>query len=98
MESLAPLSRTSRWCRSRRDTLLAGALIALAGLATYANSLSCPMILDDGLAIERNATIRSLWPPWRPLLPPCDRSAVDRRPITNLSLACNYAQIGRAHV
>lgn len=73
---------------------LAAPLIALAALAIYLNCLTVPMILDDGLAIRDNTTIRSLWPPWRPLLPPCDGSAVDRRPITNLSLACNYAVSG----
>ena len=75
---------------------IAGFLIVVTACAAYQGSLSGPFILDDEAAILRNPSIRSFQPIWRPLLPPCDGSAVDRRPITNLSLALNYAVGGTA--
>lgn len=75
---------------------VAGILIIVTACVAYWDSLSGPFIFDDEAAILRNPSIRSLEPPWRPLLPPCDGSAVDRRPITNLSLALNYAVGGTA--
>jgi tetratricopeptide (TPR) repeat protein len=72
-------------------TLPAAGLIVAAALGVYSNSFRVPFLLDDPLAIVDNPTIRQLWPIWQALLPPADRSAVDRRPVTNLSLAVNYA-------
>jgi tetratricopeptide (TPR) repeat protein len=65
-------------------------LIALAGLAVYANSLSVPFLFDDLLSIRDNPRIRSLSPPWAPLI---DTS----RPVVQFSLALNYA-VGRLDV
>jgi tetratricopeptide (TPR) repeat protein len=68
-------------------------LVALAALAAYANSFSGPFFFDDSRAIQDNPTIRRLWPPWSPLLPPGDLT-VGGRPILNLSFALNYAANG----
>jgi hypothetical protein len=46
-----------------------GALIVFAALTAYHNSLSGPFVLDDGLSIPENSTIRHLWPIWN-VLPP----------------------------
>ena len=83
-----PPSRTSpnRW----PDLACAAGLVA-AVFAVYANSLGAPFLFDDGPAILRNQTIRSLWPPGIPLNPPLDGAGVTGRPLTNLSLAVNYA-------
>jgi tetratricopeptide (TPR) repeat protein len=70
--------------------LLSAGLIVAAALAGYSNSLRGPFVFDD-CAIPDNRTIRELWPIWQVLLPPTDRTSVDRRPVTNLSLALNYA-------
>jgi tetratricopeptide (TPR) repeat protein len=67
---------------------LAGSLIALAALAVYYNSLSCPFIFDDWAAITENLTIRHLW---SALSPPANGGGVIGRPLVNLSLAANYA-------
>ena len=77
--------------RPARTLFAAIALHVAVALYAYGGSFSGPFILDDEAAILRNPTIRSLWPAWGPLLPPCDASAVDRRPVTNLSLALNHA-------
>jgi tetratricopeptide (TPR) repeat protein len=68
-------------------------LLILAVLASYRHSLSGPFIFDDTLGIERNLTIRQLWPPGSVLSPPFDTS-VSGRPVANLSLALNYAWSG----
>ncbi|MGH9242651.1 MAG: hypothetical protein ACRD3G_31770, partial [Vicinamibacterales bacterium] len=68
-------------------------LIVAAGILAYANSLDNPFIWDDQTAIVDNATIRSLSPPWGPLVPPLE-TPVSRRPLVNLSFALNYAAGG----
>ena len=66
-------------------------VIVLAAIAAYHNSFSGPFIFDDEVVAE-NPTIHRLWPIWGPLFPPDDFCyATDRRPVTNLSLAINYA-------
>jgi len=67
-----------------------------AGLAAYHNSLRGVFVMDDSTAIVRNATIRTLVPPWGALSPP-KGTPVTGRPVVNLSLAMNYA-IGGLHV
>ena len=57
------------------------------------NSLGNPFIWDDSNAIVNNPTIRSLWPLWKPLLPPAE-TPVSSRPLVNLSFALNYALHG----
>lgn len=77
----------------RYALLLAGGLIAVAALCAYANSFSGPFIFDDGFAIEKNPSIRQLWPLSGPLSPPPEMT-VGGRPILNLSFALNYAFSG----
>lgn len=75
----------------RHAPLIAGVVLMLVTVAVYWRSLAAPFVFDDIPAIERNATIRQLWPPWRALCPPTDGSGVSGRPLVNLSLAINYA-------
>ena len=71
------------------------ALIVLAGLAAYANSLSGPFIFDDDASIVHNPTIRHLWAWPGPLAPPGGGGrTVEGRPVLNLSFAINYALTG----
>jgi protein O-mannosyl-transferase len=80
---------------SRRAIWLAGAVIAMAGLAAYANSLSGSFVFLDVSAILENPTIRHLWPLGPVLSPPSDGGlTVGGRPLVNLSLALNYALSG----
>lgn len=65
--------------------------LLLGVFAVYANSLQGPFLLDDIPAIERNSSIRQLWPLSVPLAPPADGSGVSGRPLANLSLALNFA-------
>src|SRR2546427_851882 len=71
-------------------------LLVGAGVAAYADSFHGPFFFDDLESIPGNPTIRHLWPPWVPLLPPVHRT-VAGRPLVNLSLAVNYA-LGGLHV
>lgn len=68
-------------------------LLVVVGALVYANSLSGAFVFDDTSAIPNNPSIRTLWPPWTPLLPPAG-TAVARRPVVNLSFALNYAADG----
>ncbi len=74
----------------RTQTAAAAALIALAALAAYHNSLRVPFLFDDGPATLDNASIRTLWPVWGALSPPAG-TTVAGRPVANLTLAVNYA-------
>ena len=65
-------------------------LLAVAGVLVYSNAFRGPFVLDDLKAIAENRSIRSLWPPSGVLSPP-PRTAVAGRPVSNLSLAFNYA-------
>jgi len=66
------------------------AVIIVAGIIVYANSLAAPFIFDDTRAILDNQQIRRLSPISVPLSPPLE-TPVAGRPIVNLSLALNYA-------
>ena len=82
--------------RHRIDLPFPGRAIALivgAGVIAYANGLDNPFIWDDQTAIVNNETIRSIWPPWRPFVPPLE-TPVSRRPLVNASFALNYAVHG----
>ena len=79
------------WTRSRWSTLLAAGLIALAGLAAYANSFSGSFIHDDIPSILENPTIDHLWPIGQVLSPPRNGETVSGRPLLNLSFAIDYA-------
>jgi tetratricopeptide (TPR) repeat protein len=66
--------------------------IAVATIAAYHNSFAVPFVLDDHHVIERNPTIRTLWPLSVPLSPPvADGITVGGRPLVNLTLAVNHA-------
>lgn len=90
-------SRAPRDLSPRRARLSIGlaqmAAIVLAGACVYWNGLEGPLIWDDQTAIVTNQTIRELWPPWRPLIPPRETPLV-ARPLTNASFALNYAAHG----
>jgi protein O-mannosyl-transferase len=68
----------------------AACVIAVAGILTYWNSLSGPLIFDDQLSILDNAPIREWWHLW-PILTPAGETPVSGRPLVNLSFAFNYA-------
>ena len=96
MSPPALLSR-DRVASSRLGLLLGAVLLALIALTVYWPSRSSPFIFDDIPAVERNPTIRQVWPPWQALNPPVDGSGVSGRPLANLSLALNFAW-GGLHV
>ena len=77
---------------------LSGALaavgLALAALAAYHAALPAPFTFDDRPAIERNESIRRLWPLSGPLSPPVTAAGATGRPLVNLSLALNHAAGG----
>jgi tetratricopeptide (TPR) repeat protein len=60
-------------------------------LVAYSPAFRAPFIFDDELSVQRNPTIRRLWPPSVPLRPPPGDLAVSGRPVVNYSLALNYA-------
>ena len=80
--------------RVQSATLWPACALVLAVVAVYWGSLNTPFIFDDIAAVERNATIRQLWPLGPVLLPPTDGNGVAGRPLVNLSLALNYAADG----
>ncbi len=65
--------------------------LAIAAVIPYLLSAYTPFLFDDRPAIERNETIRRLWPLTTPLSPPVNAAGAAGRPITNLSFAINYA-------
>ncbi len=67
------------------------ALIAGAGIVTYANALGHPFVFDDAGTIVDNPTIRSIG---SSLLGGPVQMATAGRPLVNLSLALNYAAGG----
>lgn len=69
------------------------ALLALAVVLVYANSLSGPFVLDDEAAIVRNPSIRDV-ARLPAVLSPVPDSPVAGRPLVNLSFAINYAAGG----
>jgi protein O-mannosyl-transferase len=71
--------------------VVGGCAIVLAGCLAYANSFSVPLVFDDAESIQKNPTIRHLWPMGSVLRPPGNGSPVTGRPVVNLSLAINYA-------
>jgi len=93
MASVAPAAPPSSGRpRSGWQPLLLVVLVA----AAYANTFGVPFLFDDAVAVERNPTIRQLWPLTVPLSPPPEGGTTTGRPIVNLSLALNYAISGEA--
>jgi tetratricopeptide (TPR) repeat protein len=75
--------------------MLAGVVIALAGLAAYANTFSVPFHFDDMPSILDNPSIQHLWPIGDVLAPRPDYGfTVSGRPVLNLSLAICHAVSG----
>ncbi|HTX67334.1 MAG TPA: tetratricopeptide repeat protein [Opitutaceae bacterium] len=95
MNSTAPNPPTPAGpaARSRLPALVAAAVIVLAALVAWHNSLSAPFIFDDEAVIQENPTIRHLGDLGTVLSPPAvgGGSGVTGRPVVNLSLALNYA-------
>jgi Tfp pilus assembly protein PilF len=83
-----PLGRSGSY-----ETLARAALIVLAGVCVFWNALDTPFLWDDQTAVLTNQTIRDLWPPSGPLLPPVE-TPVAARPLVNVSLALNYSLAG----
>jgi Tfp pilus assembly protein PilF len=72
--------------------LAAAALLVLATVAAYHNSLGGPFILDDEKSITANPSICHLGSVGSVLSPPSGGGiTVSGRPVLNLSLAVNYA-------
>ena len=74
--------------------ILAAVLLVLAAALAYANTFSCPFVLDDHQSIPDNPTIRRPGDLGQILSPPGTRTTVSGRPIVNLTLAVNYAVSG----
>ncbi len=82
-----------RKLRPQWPTGAAAAVVLLAGIVAYHNSLRGPLVMDDTASIEANTSVRHLWPPAKLLgilVPPGDLT-VSGRPVLNLTVAINYA-------
>ena len=90
-----PRTPTTPPAASPRGLWWRAALIALAGILTYWNSLSGAFILDDQSTIVENLQIRELWNPAKIFAPEQD-TAIAGRPLVNLSFAINHAVAGLA--
>ena len=73
----------------RSASLIAPAIVVLAGVVTYLNTLHNPFVLDDLGSIVRNSGITHLWS-WDAVWPGGD-TPTSGRPLVNLSFAINYA-------
>jgi tetratricopeptide (TPR) repeat protein len=76
--------------------LAGAAVVVLLVLWAYHGTFRGPFVFDDLPSIVENPTIRSLWPPWAPFLPPAQGTTVGGRPVANATLAVNYALSGNA--
>ncbi len=85
--------RPAAFQRVRRSWIAAGgALIVLAVLSAYGNSLFGPFVFDDQASITENSSLRQLGAIRTVLSPPyAAGETVGGRPILNLSFALNYA-------
>jgi tetratricopeptide (TPR) repeat protein len=91
---MAPRSRSAAPSRepprsTRRGVWLRAAILAVAAIVAYANSLSGPFVLDDAETIVANEQIRQLSP--SVVLFPARELPVAGRPVVNLSFALNYS-------
>ena len=89
--SVPPVEHADGSSAQRRVPLgwLAAALIVVVGVTLYANSLSAPLVFDDDMMIRNTAPVRTLWPPWAPMLG-------TNRPLGVFSFAVNYAIHGES--
>lgn len=83
--------RTTGTAPALKFRIFAVATIVLAVGLAYLHCARVPFIFDDRPGVERNNSIRQLWPPSIPLQPPVTAAGAAGRPIVNLSLAVNYA-------
>ena len=67
------------------------AVYVAAAWFVYGSTLNAPFLLDDQQAIQFNEAIRTIWPPWVALDPPPADVSFARRPVTNFTMAINYA-------
>ncbi len=67
-------------------TLVASAILVIAGTTVYLNSFSGQFFFDDNGSIRHNPDLHKAWPPWRILVSP----SFAARPIAGLTLALNY--------
>jgi len=74
--------------------IAAAAVLIVAAVAAYHNSLSGPFVFDDITGIVDNPSIRQGFPFLRSLAPPGNQTT-SGRPVANLSFALNYAISGR---
>jgi protein O-mannosyl-transferase len=81
--SAKPASRFSPW--------LVAAVIAMVVIAAHWPSLDGEFLFDDVGEIAENRSIRSLWPPWRPMF---EGGSLPHRPIPSYTFAVNYALHG----
>src|SRR5947209_17485010 len=87
----APIeSLGDRGIGSRRGTLIAAAVIALAGVIAFGNSFNGDLIFDDVAWIVMNPTIRHLGQLGEGLFPP-NNGFASGRPVLNLTIALSYA-------
>jgi tetratricopeptide (TPR) repeat protein len=86
---------TSSGGRRASLTILAALFLAAVVLIVYGQGVYAPMVFDDASSVDRNTSIRRLWPllgdaagpgPLNPL----QDSTTAGRPLVNLSLAINY--------
>ena len=90
---VAPNNRSEILSPAAPRRWLGPALIVVALIAAYANSLNAPFLFDDAGAVIDNPTIRRL-ASLDVLRPPADGSTTTGRPLVNLSFALNYALSG----
>ena len=90
-----PPSEFSRHDFAHNPTWPLLAVLVVAILSAYGNTLRAPFVYDDTLAIPDNPTIRRVWPLSTVLLPQAQGGlTVSGRPVLNLSFAINYAISG----
>lgn len=68
-------------------------LLVLATVVVYGPTLDYPLVYDDILNVLHNPSIRSLWPPWTPLVPTLETTYAGR-PVTNWTFALSFAVSG----
>ena len=84
------MNRVTRPIPKTSSGLWHAAVIVVAGVLAYANSLTGPFILDDHTSILENTRIRDLSKPGT-VLSPQREAPTAGRPLVNLSFAANYA-------
>jgi protein O-mannosyl-transferase len=76
---------------SRFTPWLVAAAIAMVAIAAHWPSIDGEFLFDDVGEIAENRSIRSLWPPWRPMF---EGGSLPHRPIPSYTFAVNYALHG----